>query len=758
MKDTVLRSLSGTELREMFAAATSWLEKNIEQVNAINVFPVPDGDTGTNMYLTMRSSMDEARRWFERAAQGGNAGGEFGLAFMAVEEASGSPLLSGEARGRLARLRERVSVDAGRAHETLLAGLEDGGAGGGLRRVRDALGRYAGTPYEGDLRARVALLEARARDKPPTPAMSGSADPGTAPVDEAVAAGLLDLLARAEGLAGGRRFAESLPLFEEALAAAKEPERTHLEVRASRVRRIAAFVDAMIARITSEPARFRGLDLGGGTLADVAGATRDRIELAIGRRARIFWPWSRLTGERAATLILRCTFRGRDALAATEFLLEIRNPGGALRVLREQHGREPGLSQETDALVAEARGLPAIPEGGFHVVDDSLLTTAERDLALLRKRIAALAGRLRDAAPGDWSTAFTEIRSLGPEGDAAAATALQSRMRAKLDHLDEVTGLTGRDLAGLRQRLTEALEKARADALSLILDEKRYPYPYGADQAEVQAEVDRLVTRVASIWRTPSREILADAPGLREVYDDAARIGEALRALGTEAPDPAQLLAAVDARIAMPDHVPDDRTRDRIEHAKRVAAWNDQLEAIQPDERDCLRLTNEYRLMMGLRAVQGDDRLVVCARGHSQEMKDLGYFSHTSPTGGRQSPSQRARLAGWGGGVSENIAQGQADAASVLGSWCSSSGHHRNILGKGWTHLGVGKAQDGAVWTQNFGTGASEPPKGGSPRKRGGEGDGHRGDGDGRRNDGDGRRGDGGDGRRGDGDGDGRRR
>jgi len=53
---------SGKELREMFAAATSWLERNAEAINSINVFPVPDGDTGTNMYLTMRATMDEANR------------------------------------------------------------------------------------------------------------------------------------------------------------------------------------------------------------------------------------------------------------------------------------------------------------------------------------------------------------------------------------------------------------------------------------------------------------------------------------------------------------------------------------------------------------------------------------------------------------------------------------------------------------------------------------------------------------------------
>ncbi|MBN1644064.1 MAG: DAK2 domain-containing protein [Dehalococcoidales bacterium] len=54
--------MTGQELREMFAAATSWLEKNASDIDALNVFPVPDGDTGTNMLLTMRSGVEEAYR------------------------------------------------------------------------------------------------------------------------------------------------------------------------------------------------------------------------------------------------------------------------------------------------------------------------------------------------------------------------------------------------------------------------------------------------------------------------------------------------------------------------------------------------------------------------------------------------------------------------------------------------------------------------------------------------------------------------
>lgn len=41
-------------------AGSAWLEAHVAQVNALNVFPVPDGDTGTNMSLTMRAALEEA--------------------------------------------------------------------------------------------------------------------------------------------------------------------------------------------------------------------------------------------------------------------------------------------------------------------------------------------------------------------------------------------------------------------------------------------------------------------------------------------------------------------------------------------------------------------------------------------------------------------------------------------------------------------------------------------------------------------------
>ena len=49
---------NGRQLRKLTKAGLIWLEQNHQYVNSLNVFPVPDGDTGTNMLLTMRSAVE----------------------------------------------------------------------------------------------------------------------------------------------------------------------------------------------------------------------------------------------------------------------------------------------------------------------------------------------------------------------------------------------------------------------------------------------------------------------------------------------------------------------------------------------------------------------------------------------------------------------------------------------------------------------------------------------------------------------------
>lgn len=55
----MLKTLSGAMLRKMIVAGAKLLEMNRAVIDALNVFPVPDGDTGTNMSLTIQSAVKE---------------------------------------------------------------------------------------------------------------------------------------------------------------------------------------------------------------------------------------------------------------------------------------------------------------------------------------------------------------------------------------------------------------------------------------------------------------------------------------------------------------------------------------------------------------------------------------------------------------------------------------------------------------------------------------------------------------------------
>ena len=85
------KTIDGVLLRDMVVTGAALLEKNREAVDALNVFPVPDGDTGTNMSLTMASATKEVNQKEYLSA---------GEAAAARAEAQGSgdfsPLWSGQ--------------------------------------------------------------------------------------------------------------------------------------------------------------------------------------------------------------------------------------------------------------------------------------------------------------------------------------------------------------------------------------------------------------------------------------------------------------------------------------------------------------------------------------------------------------------------------------------------------------------------------------------------------------------------------------
>src|SRR4249919_1842514 len=56
----VRRACDGAGLLAAFRAAVANLEAHVDEINALNVYPVPDGDTGSNMLATVKAALEEA--------------------------------------------------------------------------------------------------------------------------------------------------------------------------------------------------------------------------------------------------------------------------------------------------------------------------------------------------------------------------------------------------------------------------------------------------------------------------------------------------------------------------------------------------------------------------------------------------------------------------------------------------------------------------------------------------------------------------
>ena len=107
-------------------------------------------------------------------------------------------------------------------------------------------------------------------------------------------------------------------------------------------------------------------------------------------------------------------------------------------------------------------------------------------------------------------------------------------------------------------------------------------------------------------------------------------------------------------------------------------------------------LTNDIRRRNGLAVLLVDGMCRDAARGHSADMLNRNYFSHTDPEGRTLKERLPANPATrqWG----ENIWTGRGYdprqvrylAQKIMDGWMKSPGHRANILTPGYTHLGVG--------------------------------------------------------------------
>ncbi len=112
--------ITARELSRAFIFATQWLGVYVEEVNALNVYPVPDGDTGTNMHLTMQS----VRRQLSELRTVDMASVAHALSYGSLLGARGNSgvILSQVLKGFAEAIKERKSLDGAAVADALVSG------------------------------------------------------------------------------------------------------------------------------------------------------------------------------------------------------------------------------------------------------------------------------------------------------------------------------------------------------------------------------------------------------------------------------------------------------------------------------------------------------------------------------------------------------------------------------------------------------------------------------------------------------------
>ena len=115
------QNINGALLRDLFLAGAANLEKNKAYIDSLNVFPVPDGDTGTNMSMTMQGAVKDLRSMPDSVAVGEVMDA---VALGALKNARGNSgvILSQLFRGYQQICKGQKEIDIGMLADALEAG------------------------------------------------------------------------------------------------------------------------------------------------------------------------------------------------------------------------------------------------------------------------------------------------------------------------------------------------------------------------------------------------------------------------------------------------------------------------------------------------------------------------------------------------------------------------------------------------------------------------------------------------------------
>jgi uncharacterized protein YkwD len=138
--------------------------------------------------------------------------------------------------------------------------------------------------------------------------------------------------------------------------------------------------------------------------------------------------------------------------------------------------------------------------------------------------------------------------------------------------------------------------------------------------------------------------------------------------------------------------------RSEVARLSSANEYNESCEWASAPQKEFAKIISYERVVLGLGPLRLDECLSAAATWHSEDMKTLGLFDHTSPVEGKRSFTDRARKAGFKGGPSgECIAAGYGSAAAAFTGWYYSDGHRHIMMATGPNVHGIGPV--GSHWT-----------------------------------------------------------
>jgi hypothetical protein len=369
---------------------------------------------------------------------------------------------------------------------------------------------------------------------------------------------------------------------------------------------------------------------------------------------------------------------------------------------------------EIDQLLAKRRKLANVPDGGFVYHKESWVTQGEMNdlLALegLKDPLKKLAEAKSEKVMGKY---FDDVYDLYVKDGVSPVVkerikdeiiaALEANKEAQIKAVMKKSRPTAK-LGDLKKKLNEY----RAEAMRIIFDKSIYP---DEDHGRVgQPTVDKAVDKVKALWENPKAVVVKNDKNITKAIEQVVAVNNKYLSKMGITPQEGEFDRIQDLVINADEDVLDVRTyattqdeRDIMTHNKEVDRFNAAFKGVPADIKEQVRITNDYREMMGLRKVKINKQLCDAAQGHSNDQAAEGRIWHNGANG---SPSSRCKAKGYNAPVGENCALGYGSPEGAHNGWYNSSGHHRNILNGRWNELGVGHS--GNVWTQNFGMGSSK--------------------------------------------------